>query len=155
MIRRFSFLCLLSLSLFILCLPDKIHAVETDTVHSIYVKDAFVITIKKPQQYSPQKKYHLVYITDGSIGTGEYILGTNQGWKAVVPDNCIIIAISHIGNWHDKRQRDFIPSDHSKNSSVKFGQAERFYLFMQKELIPGIEKKFPNKKDRVFIGHSF
>src|SRR5688572_20356871 len=82
-----------------------------DTLHSVYVKDDFVITVKKPGIYSPQKKYFHIYITDGSIGTGDYILGKSESWKATVPSNCIIIAISHIGNWHDKRPRDFIPSD--------------------------------------------
>jgi predicted alpha/beta superfamily hydrolase len=130
-------------------------ALETDTVYSTHVKDKFVITIKKPANYSASKKYHLVYITDGTIGIGEYILGTSNSWKATVPDNCIIIAIGHVGNWHDKRPRDLIPSDISKNVEENFGKADKFYLFLQKELIPMIERKFPNKKERVFIGHSF
>ncbi len=128
---------------------------ETDTLRSVHAKDDFVITIKKPANYSSQKKYHHVYITDGSIGIGDYILGKSNSWKATVPANCIIIAISHTGNWHDKRTRDFIPSDISKNVQTNFGKADKFYLFMQKELIPKIEKKFSNKKSRAFIGHSF
>lgn len=130
-------------------------AIETDTVSSLYVKDKFVISIKKPAGYSQQKKYHHVYITDGSIGMGDYILGKSDGWKATIPSTCIIIAISHIGDWNEKRPRDFIPSDISKNSAMSFGKANLFYLFLQKELIPAIEKKLTNKKDRVFIGHSF
>lgn len=142
--------------LILLVLPaGSLLALETDTVYSTHVKDKFVITIKKPADYSTGKKYHLVYITDGTIGIGEYILGTNNSWKATVPSNCIIIAIGHIGNWHDKRPRDLIPSDISKNAGDDFGKADKFYLFLQKELIPLIERKFPNKKDRVFIGHSF
>ena len=60
-----------------------------------------------------------------------------------------------MGTWHDKRSRDFIPSDSSKNSSENFGNATQFYLFMKNELIPKIDKKFSNKKTRCFIGHSF
>ncbi len=101
------------------------------------------------------KKYNHVYITDGSIGIGDYILGKSDSWKATIPSNCIIIAIAHIGDWHDKRPRDFIPSDISKNGETNFGKADKFYLFMQKELMPWVEKKLPNKKERVFIGHSF
>jgi predicted alpha/beta superfamily hydrolase len=128
---------------------------ETDTMRSVYAKDDYIITVKKPAGYSIQKKYHFVYITDGSIGMGDYILGKSESWKATVPNNCVIIAIAHIGNWHDKRPRDLIPSDISKNSKTNFGKADKFYLFLQKELIPAIEKKYTNKKDRVFIGHSF
>lgn len=143
--------------LFLLVLPFHVfgNAVDTDTIHSVHVNDNFIITVKKPADYSSQKKYHHVYITDGSLGIGEYILGTNNSWKATVPSSCIIIAISHTGDWHDKRTRDFIPSDLRKNNETNFGKADKFYLFLQKELIPKIEKKIPNKKDRIFIGHSF
>lgn len=129
-------------------------AAELDTIHSVYAQDDYVITTKKPPGYNPGNKYHFVYVTDGSLGIGDYILGKNDNWKASVPANCVIIAISHQGNWHDKRPRDFIPSDISLNRKNNFGNADRFYLFMQKELIPAIEKKFPNRRDRVFIGHS-
>lgn len=128
---------------------------QTDTIYSAYVKDKYVITIKKPIGYSAQKKYHHVYMTDGSIGIGDYVLGKSNSWKATIPSNCIVIAISHTGNWHDQRPRDLIPSDISKNATTNFGKADRFYLFLQKELIPKIEKKMPNKKSRAFIGHSF
>ena len=131
------------------------HANETDTLYSSFVKDNFVITIRKPAEYNVQKKYFHVYVTDGTIGTGDYILGKSENWKANIPANCIIIAIGHIGDWHTKRPRDFIPSDISKNSELNFGNADRFYLFLQKELIPAVEKKLPHKKERVFIGHSF
>lgn len=128
---------------------------QTDTVHSTNVNDEFVITIRKPAGFQSSKKYHHVYMTDGSIGMGDYVLGKSKSWAAAIPSNCIIIAISHTGNWHDKRPRDLIPSDISQNVETNFGKADKFYLFLQKELIPRIEKDLTNKKDRVFIGHSF
>jgi predicted alpha/beta superfamily hydrolase len=146
----FLFLFLSSINFF---LPAQ--TLETDTVYSAHVKDKFVITVRKPVDYTSSKKYHHVYLTDGSIGMGDYVLGKSESWKASVPSSCVIIAISHIGDWHDKRSRDFIPSDSSKNSLGNFGKADKFYLFMKNELIPKIEKKLTNKKDRVFIGHSF
>jgi predicted alpha/beta superfamily hydrolase len=141
-------------SLILLFLYTTVPA-QSDTVYSSYAKDKYVITIKKPAGYSAQKKYHHVYMTDGSIGIGDYVLGKSDSWKATIPSNCVIIAIAHTGNWHDQRPRDLIPSDISKNASTNFGKADLFYLFMQKELIPRIEKKMPNKKSRAFIGHSF
>lgn len=130
-------------------------SIEVDTLYSTYVKDKFVITIRKPAGFSANKSYHHVYMTDGGIGIGDYVFGRDKSWAATIPSTCIIIAISHIGNWHDKRPRDFIPSDSSKNDSENFGKADRFYLFLKNELIPGVEKKLTNKKDRSFIGHSF
>jgi uncharacterized protein len=145
--------CCLFILLFLFI--DTVSAKDTETIRSAYVNDSFLITVRKPPDFSSQKKYHFVYITDGGIGIGDYILGKSDSWKATIPNNCVIIAIAHTGNWHDQRPRDFIPSDISKNSETDFGKADGFYLFLQKELIPSIEKKYPNKKDRVFIGHSF
>jgi len=128
---------------------------EIDTIYSKHVKDKYVITIRKPASFDLKKKYHHVYVTDGSIGIGEYILGKDKSWSAAVPPTCVIIAISHVGDWEEKRRRDFIPSDISKNAEKNFGKADSFYLFLKNELIPWIEKKMTNKKDRAFIGHSF
>lgn len=147
---KWALLIFLLAPLFVCCQSEEI-----DTIYSKEVKDNFVITVKKPSNYSAKSKYHHVYITDGSIGIGDYILGKSPDWKTTIPPNCIIIAISHIGNWHDKRTRDFIPSDISKNYNPDFGKADKFYQFVQKELIPKIEKSYSNKRERVFIGHSF
>lgn len=129
--------------------------IEIDTVYSAYVKDKFVITVRKPSGFSASRSYHHVYLTDGGIGIGDYVFGRSESWAATIPSSCIIIAISYLGDWHDKRPRDFIPSDSSKNGSENFGKADQFYMFFKKELIPLIERKLPNKKDRSFIGHSF
>ncbi|MBI5371097.1 MAG: hypothetical protein HZA79_03610 [Sphingobacteriales bacterium] len=144
--------------LFLILLPGlfaSAQTTQTDTVYSAQVKDKFIITIRKPAGFSAAKKYHHVYMTDGSLGIGDYVFGKDKYWAAVIPSSCVIIAISHIGDWHEKRSRDFIPADISKNVETNFGKADLFYGFMRHELIPRIEKKLPNKKDRVFIGHSF
>ncbi len=127
---------------------------ETDTLYSSQANDKYVITIRKPAGFTASKKYYHVYMTDGTIGMGDYVLGKSKSWAATVPSNCIIIAIGHLGNWHDKRNRDLIPTDISRNPSANFGKADKFYLFLKNELIPRTEKKLPNKKQRVFIGHS-
>lgn len=125
-----------------------------DTVYSSNVNDKFTVVIRKPADYSSSKKYHHVYMVDGNIGMGDYILGKSATWAATIPSNCVIIAIGHLGNWHEKRNRDFVPTDVTKNSNAKFGKANLFYLFLKNELIPQMEKKMPNRKSRAFIGHS-
>jgi predicted alpha/beta superfamily hydrolase len=129
--------------------------IKVDTVYSRYAKDKFIIIVRKPTSFTLSENYHQVYITDGSLGIGNYVLGKDDSWKASIPSSCVIIAISHIGDWETKRARDFIPSDVSKNQEPNFGKAESFYLFLKDELIPTIDKELPNKRDRVFIGHSF
>lgn len=126
-----------------------------DTVYSSNTKDRYVITIRKPADFSATKKYHLVYMTDGGIGIGDYVLGRSKSWAAVIPSNCIVIAIGHTGDYNTKRPRDLIPSDISKNVETNFGKADLFYLFLKNELMPSVEKKLPARKSRAFIGHSF
>jgi uncharacterized protein len=140
---------------FILPLFSFAQTTQVDTIYSTNVKDKYAITIRKPAGYNSTNKYHHVYMTDGSIGIADYVFGKNKSWAATIPNNCVIIAISHIGDWHEKRSRDLIPSDISKNAETNFGNADKFYLFLKNELIPRIEKKMSNKKDRAFIGHSF
>lgn len=129
--------------------------IEIDTVYSANTKDKYVITVRKPAGFSTAKKYHHVYMTDGGIGIGDYVLGKSKSWVATIPANCVVIAIGHIGDYNSKRPRDFIPADISKNVETNFGKADKFYLFMKNELIPATEKKLSNKKSRAFIGHSF
>jgi uncharacterized protein len=140
---------------FILPLFSFAQTTQVDTVYSTNVKDKYIITIRKPAGFSAAKKYHHVYMTDGGIGIGDYVLGKSKSWAAVIPANCVVIAIGHIGDYNSKRPRDFIPADITKNIETNFGKADKFYLFLKNELIPTIEKQLPNKKDRSFIGHSF
>lgn len=130
-------------------------SIQIDTVYSASTKDKYVITVRKPAGFIASKKYHQVYMTDGGIGIGNYVLGKSASWAATIPANCVIIAIGHIGDYNIKRPRDFIPSDITKNVETNFGKADKFYFFMKNELIPSIEEKLPNKKSRAFIGHSF
>ena len=140
---------------FILPLFSFAQTTQVDTVYSTNTKDKYVITVRKPAGFSAAKKYHHVYMTDGGIGIGDYVLGKSKSWAAAIPANCVVIAIGHIGDYNTKRPRDFIPADITKNVETNFGKADKFYLFLKNELIPAIEKKLPNKKDRSFIGHSF
>jgi uncharacterized protein len=146
---------LLSLLLIHLAFASLAQTTQVDTVYSGNTKDKYVITIRKPAGFSTVKKYHHVYMTDGGIGIGDYVLGKSKSWAATIPANCVVIAIGHIGDYNSKRPRDFIPADISKNVETNFGKADKFYLFMKNELIPATEKKLPNKKSRAFIGHSF
>jgi predicted alpha/beta superfamily hydrolase len=143
----FGFLFLFSAGLFA-------QTTESDTIYSSQTNDKYVIIVRKPAGFNPSKKYHHVYMTDGTIGMGDYVLGKSRSWAATIPSNCIIIAIGHLGNWNDKRNRDLIPTDVTKNPEKNFGKADKFYLFLKNELIPSIDKKLPNRRLRAFIGHS-
>jgi predicted alpha/beta superfamily hydrolase len=128
---------------------------EAFTIHSSNTSDDYIIRLLKPGDFRATKKYLIVYSADGEIGLGHYLRGTDPGWKAEIPSNCIVVTIGHAGDWHKKRMRDFIPSDAGGYNDSLFGHADNFTLFLKTELIPFINNKIPNQQDRVLIGHSF
>ena len=123
--------------------------------YSKQIKDTYIIQIKTPPGCNDTTAYTIVYLADGLIGTGKYVLGVDSSWAATIPPNCIIVTIGHTGNWEEKRRRDFIPSDAGEQQDENFGHAERFYAFLKTEFIPFIKEKFSHQKSKVFIGHSF
>lgn len=118
---------------------------------SLKTGDTYELIIKRPKGFDSTKAYHLVYFTDASINSGKTIL--NQPEDSV--KNCILIGIAHKGDWDTKRQKDFIPSDVSGSEDKEFGQAAKFYSFLEEELMPYVLKKFSKQNSKVFIGHSF
>src|SRR5690242_8706049 len=100
-----KWLCILPL---LLVLISSFSQTKIDTVYSSNVKDRFVILVRKPAGFSDSKNYHHVYLTDGTIGIGDYVLGKDKYWAADIPDKCLIIAIGHLGDWSEKRSRDLI-----------------------------------------------
>jgi predicted alpha/beta superfamily hydrolase len=130
-------------------------AVERTTFYSAIVKDSFLISVKKPLTYSKNKKYKTFLIADGAIKLGKNFLSFFDNY----PDSCktdmIVVTISHLGDWHMKRRRDFIPSDISANSSEVFGNANSYHNFLKTELLPYIKQTIPNTGEMVFVGHSF
>jgi uncharacterized protein len=144
---------------FLLFISCKSHSYpptkDSFTIHSKNTKDDYVIQIKTPKDFSDLREYTTIYVADGLIGTGKYILGADSSWAATIPSNCIIVTIGHKGNWEQKRRRDFIPSDAGGYRDENFGHADLFYSFLKSELIPFVNRKFPNQKTKVFIGHSF
>jgi predicted alpha/beta superfamily hydrolase len=139
--------------LLILLVPSWLIAqIAGHNISSKHTGDKYVIKIKN---HNPQISQHVIYVADGSLKLGNYILGTDESWKATVPANCVIVTIAHVGDWSMKRQRDFIPSDAGGYKDGKFAQSNKFYLFLKDELQPFINKKITKQIDRSFIGHSF
>lgn len=137
------------------CYTGYSQKISRENFHSSCINDDYEISCRYPKNYSANNAYHIIYVADGSLKLGKYILGDYGEWKAAVPDSCIIVAIAHKGDWHVKRQRDFIPSDAGGYSDNKFGKAGDFYYFLKNELIPQINQKITKRKSTAFIGHSF
>jgi predicted alpha/beta superfamily hydrolase len=125
---------------------------EQYPLHSRFTHQDYMIVVHRPANYVPSKAYTLLYIADGSQGIGQVLLDSTNSIS--LPNDSIVIAINHTSNREANRDRDFIPSDISKNAKENFGQAHLFYQFIKEELIPFVHNEFPHRTAEAFIGHS-
>lgn len=138
-------------------------AYQTFDIASTNTGDTYKIYINLPPSYhSLKQKFPVVYYTDANLKSG-------MNMRKIAPEliknkkikECILVGIAHDGNYGQKRRRDFIQA-HQKNKSGEwysdnpnYGQSQKFYRFLQKELIPKIESKYSAySTNRTFSGHS-
>jgi len=117
------------------------------------VKDSFIIYVSNFTN-SAQKPTRAVYYLDAKLNSGYYV--REELAKLTHPDlNTWYIGIAHMGDYHVKRRRDFIPpKDGSGSGDPNFGHGETFYTYLTKKLIPLIEKKYQIKPRNHLVGHS-
>jgi predicted alpha/beta superfamily hydrolase len=131
------------------------------TWHSKFVKDSFDIYISLPDNYEKSdSSYNTVYYMDANLKSGkafrQAILDYRKNGSSI---NAISIGIGHFRNYRELRRRDLITPFVASGDSLisdedNFGHCEEFYLFLQNELIPYIEKNYRCAKERSFVGHS-
>lgn len=150
--QRLLFLLIITAGTATTCFAQKI---VRSMVYAPQIQDSFLLQVRLPNAYKKETSYHHIYVPDGSLKMGNYILGKDSSWRADVPENCIVITIAHTGDWHKKRQRDFLPSDAGGYTDKDFGRARQFYLFLKNTLMPQMKRQYGTAKSTAFIGHSF
>jgi predicted alpha/beta superfamily hydrolase len=137
----------------------KISIGHLDSLHSDILDETRNIWVHVPDETTGgiygKTTYPVLYLLDGpdhfhSV-TG---LLHNLGQNAIVP-KMVVVAIPNTD-----RTRDLTPSHVDEmfgdSSFVKTsGGGEKFLEFMEKELIPYVEGKYPVTGYRTFVGHSF
>ena len=127
-----------------------------DSVYSETLKEQREIYIQFPAYFNPESniKYPVVYVLDGDVllPTVANVLGYYSG--GFTPD-MIIVGISNGNN----RTRDLTTSKIEERRGMPFnqehGEADNFRKFIEAELIPFIEDKYPVSSFRTLIGHSY
>ncbi len=132
---------------------------KADSLHSNILNESRRIWIQVPESAKAltnhPNKYPVLYVLDG----GEHFLSVcsvlNQLSPGVIPE-MIVVGIGNLEN----RTRDLTPTkvDEARGASdwVKdSGGGERFTDFIEKELIPYIDDKYPTANYKTLIGHSF
>lgn len=127
-----------------------------DSLYSQTLKESRNIYIQLPASYNPEKneKYPVVFVLDGEIflPTVSDLLNYYSG--GFMPE-MVLVGISNDKN----RTRDLTTSTITTKYGMPFndenGKADNFSKFIEKELIPFIENKYPVTNFRTLIGHSY
>lgn len=139
---------------------DKIVIGKTDSVQSAILGEHRKIWVYVPDG-APNSKDHypVVYLLDGD-GHFSSVVGMLQQLSTGGNNNCpkmIVVAIPNTD-----RTRDLTPTHVDADPlmmdsafSKTSGGGENFIAFIEKELMPYIEAKYPTAPFKMLIGHSF
>lgn len=129
---------------------------KKDSLYSETLKESRDIYIQLPYNYQskPNKSYPVAYILDGELLLPTVSNVHNFYSGGFIPE-MILVGISNSKN----RTRDLTPSKISTKYGMPFteenGKAETFLKFIELELIPYIENKYPVTSYRTLMGHSY
>jgi predicted alpha/beta superfamily hydrolase len=127
-----------------------------DSIYSESLKEYRKIYVQLPADYNANKneKYPVVYILDGEVFLPTVNDVQNYYSGGFTPE-MVIVGISNDKN----RMRDLTTSKVTEMYGSPFkqenGEAINFIKFIETELIPFVENKYPVTNFRTLIGHSY
>ena len=128
----------------------------TDSLFSKTLGENRVFWVQVPESFNPQKptKYPVAYVLDGGVHLNAVSTVHSYYSGGYIPE-MIIIGISNRNN----RTRDLTTSKIETRRGVTYNQesggADNFIQFIEDELIPFIDSKYPTMNYRTLIGHSY
>jgi len=127
-----------------------------DSIYSNVLKESREIYIQIPSSFSPEKNqiYPVVFILDGEVFLPTVSDVHNYYSGGFMPE-MVLVGISNNKNRIRDLTTSTIKTKYGMPFSEKNGEAYNFIKFIEKELIPFIEKKYPVTNFRTLIGHSY
>jgi predicted alpha/beta superfamily hydrolase len=128
------------------------------TLHSNLLNEDRVVWIRTPQNYEKTKgPFPVLYLADGPIYINLVASTTD-----ILALNDRLPPLVIVGIANTDRTRDMTPShadeknpDGTVHADPTSGGADRFVDFIQKELMPEIERRYRVAPYKIFVGHSF
>ena len=126
-------------------------------VHSKVLNEDRTVWVRMPSAAQGSKqRYAVAYLTDGGPNVNE--MGSTVDFLA---DTNLMPPLILVGITNTDRVRDLTPtradvkdSDGSVESYPTSGGADKFLDFIQTELVPEVEKRYPTEPYRIIVGHS-
>jgi uncharacterized protein len=143
---------------------NKIVIGKIDSIQSTILNEKRKIWVYVPGGGAPdiysKQRYPVVYLLDGD-GHFSSVVGMMQQ-LSTVNGNMICPEMIVVGIPNTDRTRDLTPTHievdppYMDSASAKTsGGGEKFISFIEKELMPYIEKNYPTEPYKMLIGHSF
>lgn len=126
-----------------------------DTIYSKILNEKRTIQVHVPDG-GKDEHYPVLYILDGEEYFQSAVAITEQLSGLLPP--MIVVGINNMG--HNSRQRDMTPTKVHQSALVNDGDArlsgggESFLSFIEKELVPYVNSKYPIANYRIISGHS-
>ena len=152
---------IIALILFFSCLSayaqkdNRIVIGTADTIYSKILNEKRTIQVHVPGGDKTQR-YPVLYILDGEDHFQSAVAISEQ-LSGLLPA-MIVVGINNMG--HSFRERDLTPTKVNQSAIVNAGDArlsgggETFFSFIEKELMPYIDSKYPATSYRILSGHS-
>lgn len=127
-----------------------------DSLYSKVLNETRKIYIQLPDSYNPEKnqKYPVAFVLDGEIFLPT-LSDVHQYYSGGFMPEMVLVGISNDKN----RVRDLTTSTITTNYGMPFneknGAADNYRKFIETELIPFVENKYPVTNYRTLIGHSY
>jgi len=159
MIRRTLISILLVLSIYQQGVAQSTYLFEIGVPDSLYsdtLMEMREIWVQLPENYTPesQLKYPVIYLLDGGVHLNAASTVLGYYWGGFMPE-MIVVGISNRENRTRDLTTSVIETQHGMEFRQKTGNAENFTSFIEQELIPFIESKYPATGYRTLIGHSY
>jgi uncharacterized protein len=119
------------------------------TINSVILGEERTVLVQVPENYAQSnEKYPVVYMLDAHPPQNAMMAGIlqQQAWGNQIPE-MILVGIQNIN-----RSRDLTPTDDGKGG--KMGGGDKFLDFIEKEVMPLVEKNYRTQPFRIFAGHS-
>jgi len=132
--------------------PEKQLVIGTvDSLYSDILKEQREIWIHLPEDFNEAERYPVIYVLDSK----QHFYAVTGMMKRLVPwqiPNAIVVGIINTD-----RTRDFTPTNvpfQRGHESKTSGGAGNFLKFVEQELKPFINNKYPTEDNHTIIGHS-
>ncbi|PWK19701.1 alpha/beta hydrolase-fold protein [Xanthomarina spongicola] len=129
---------------------------KKDSLYSSVLNESRDIYIQVPESYqsNTEETYPVVYILDGDVLLPT-VVNVHDYYSGGFMPEMIIVGISNAEN----RTRDLTTSKITSRRGIPYneenGEADNFLEFIETELIPYVEGKYPVTNYRTLIGHSY